>query len=115
MIKVEESIFILSIHYSLHYEPETFYAIDEITSTEDQATKVRFLKGQKVTRLETQEKLITLESGLQVAYEKLLLATGGNPKTLPFVATLPENVASRIMTYRTVRYERVRKMIKECL
>ena len=53
--------------------PERFY----------ERNKVELVLGQAVTALDLTTRQITLADGRQIAFEKLLLATGGRPRRLP--------------------------------
>ena len=60
--------------------------------------------GRKVTELDPQEKRIRDEEGDEYGYEKLLLATGGTPRKLPFGK-------ERILYFRTLNdYHELRKL-----
>jgi len=47
------------------------------------AQGIELLTGRKVVTLDTQKKLVTLEGGETIGFDKALLATGGNPRKLP--------------------------------
>ena len=59
---------------------------------------VEALTGKKVTALSLNEKTIQLESGEKVAYEKLLLATGGKP----FVPKMEGSDKDGVFTFTTI-------------
>ena len=44
---------------------------------------IELLTGRKVVSLDTQKKLVTLEGGETIGFDKALLATGGDPRKLP--------------------------------
>jgi programmed cell death 8 (apoptosis-inducing factor) len=64
--------------------------------------KVRFLGGVKVKSLDPETSVLTLDNGQLIEYKQILLATGGTPKKLPIVKTLPEEAQKRILTFRSV-------------
>lgn len=64
--------------------------------------KPKYLKGTKATKLNVEEQLLELNDGTQVHYDKILLATGGTPKSLTAVEKLPKDVRSHVTTYRSV-------------
>lgn len=45
--------------------------------------KINFLKGKKVTRLDTAKRIAELDDGQKISWQKLLLATGGRPIVPP--------------------------------
>jgi NADPH-dependent 2,4-dienoyl-CoA reductase/sulfur reductase-like enzyme/nitrite reductase/ring-hydroxylating ferredoxin subunit len=46
------------------------------------AQGIELLTGRKIVSLDTQNKIVTLEGGESIAFNKALLATGGNPRKL---------------------------------
>jgi NAD(P)H-nitrite reductase large subunit len=59
---------------------------------------VEAFTGEKVTALNLAEKTVQLESGEKVAYEKLLLATGGKP----FVPKMEDSDKDGVFTFTTI-------------
>jgi NADPH-dependent 2,4-dienoyl-CoA reductase/sulfur reductase-like enzyme/nitrite reductase/ring-hydroxylating ferredoxin subunit len=47
------------------------------------AQGIELLTGRKITSLDTQKKIVTLEGGESIQFDKALLSTGGNPRKLP--------------------------------
>ena len=71
------------------------------------AKNAELLLGQKATSIRKDNKVVEIEDGREFGYEKLLLATGGKVRTLPFGG---EN----ILYYRTVEdYERLHQMANQ--
>lgn len=60
-------------------------------------------KTQQVTKLDVRNKYLELDDGRVVSYDKVLIATGGRPKSLPVFDTADAAVKSRVALYRTVR------------
>ena len=54
--------------------------------------------GDKATRIDTNRKVVTTESGLEVNYDKIILATG----SFPFVPPVPGHQRDNIFVYRTI-------------
>jgi programmed cell death 8 (apoptosis-inducing factor) len=52
-----------------------------------------------VTDMDADNGAILLAGGTVVEYEKVLLATGGNPRKLP---NIPRELTDRVTAYRTV-------------
>ncbi|KAF9186983.1 Apoptosis-inducing factor 1, mitochondrial, partial [Haplosporangium sp. Z 27] len=71
-------------------------ALDKIESAE---SGVKLLTGTTVSDLNVSEQTITLSSGKTLKYGKVLLATGGVPKTLPVLKGAGED---KVTTFRSV-------------
>jgi NAD(P)H-nitrite reductase large subunit len=54
--------------------------------------KIEFLGGKKATQLNTAQKIITLNTGEQIQYEKLLLAIGGYARQWPIAGADKEGI-----------------------
>lgn len=73
--------------------------------TKDKGAQV--FKGRPIVKIDPENKQVTDEAGKAYGYEKLLLATGGTPRTLPFGG-------DRILYFRTVEdYRRLRELSKQ--
>ena len=55
-----------------------------------------------VERLNPEEKKVVLSNGAEIAYEKCLIAVGGQPRSLPVFDNAPESVQSKITKFRSV-------------
>ncbi|KAK5578756.1 hypothetical protein RB653_008429 [Dictyostelium firmibasis] len=73
---------------NLLYEPESIYGNDVL----------QFIRTKKVVDLHIDEKLVLLNDGKLIRYDKCLIATGGEPRQLKFTSTNDK----KISTYRTV-------------
>ncbi|XP_032223034.2 apoptosis-inducing factor 1, mitochondrial [Nematostella vectensis] len=86
---------------SILFEPDTFYCSpQELPNKEEGA--VAFLKGRKVVSVNPKDKKIQLEDGTLVGYDKLLLATGGAPKSLPIFEKSSNNIKKKVTLFRKV-------------
>lgn len=83
---------------SLFYEKDSYYTTLESTGT----SGVVLLRGRRATKLNVEDQYIVLDNGQKVHYKKVLLATGGTPRQLPLVKSLPVETRERISTYRSV-------------
>ncbi|KAG0364935.1 apoptosis-inducing factor, mitochondrion-associated, C-term-domain-containing protein [Gamsiella multidivaricata] len=82
-------------------------ALDEIESAE---SGVKLLTGVTVSDLNVAEQTITLNSGKSLKYGKVLLATGGTPKTLPILKDAGED---KVTTYRSVEdFKKLHTLVK---
>ena len=59
----------------------------------------------QVVALDTKNSAISLDGGHVITYDKCLLATGGQPKTLPLFDKAPDTVKKHVSVYRKVRGE----------
>jgi len=53
---------------------------------------IEVLRGRRVARVDAKAKTVSFEGGEQLAYDALLVATGGEPRTLPIAGSGLENV-----------------------
>lgn len=63
----------------------------------NKSDNITYLKGSEASLLNVQDQIVTLKDGRRVKYEKLLIATGGNPRVLPG----QEDYSDQIKTFRT--------------
>ena len=71
---------------SVFFEPPAFYTdYARLNEGEDDGGRggIAVLTGRRVTRIDADKQVATLDNGRKVKYEKCLLATGGKPKSLP--------------------------------
>ncbi len=66
----------------MKYRPDSFYEENHVTAK----------LGETVTKLDPEKKTVTLKSGEEIPYEKLLVATGSTPFVPPMegLDTVPE-------------------------
>ena len=85
---------------------DTYEIMDvrNLQALNEPSEKVRFLGSIKVKSLDPESSILTLENGQRIEYKQILLATGGTPKKLPFVKSLPENAQKRVLTFRSVSH-----------
>jgi programmed cell death 8 (apoptosis-inducing factor) len=89
---------------SIFYQPEESYNVVDIKNIESTLSKndhssVYFLKNCTVSKIDADKKLLTI-GNKKIRYSKVLIATGGSPKTLPF--EISENIKKNLMTFRTL-------------
>lgn len=56
----------------------------------------------QVVAMDTKKKEISLDDGHVISYDKCLLATGGQPKTLPLFENASDHVKKHVSQYREV-------------
>ncbi|GJJ78348.1 apoptosis-inducing factor 1 [Entomortierella parvispora] len=91
---------------------ETIETIDQdaLDKIESAQSGVRVLTGVTVEDLNVSEQSITLNSGKVLKYGKVLLATGGVPKTLP---VLQGAGADKVTTFRSVEdFKKLHSLVK---
>ncbi|KAL2913855.1 hypothetical protein HK105_206589 [Polyrhizophydium stewartii] len=89
----------------LFYLPKEAFNImtpDQIKLLGTNPTKVQYLANAKVVKLNPEDQTVTLANGSRIQYARVLIATGGTPKTLPAFETLSPEAKSRVMTYRGI-------------
>ena len=55
-----------------------------------------------VDKLEPNEKKVVLKNGAEIKYDKVLIAVGGQPKSLPVFDQAEEAVQSKVTKFRSV-------------
>lgn len=81
-------------------DKDTLEMVDPSTLLASSDVRAKIITGCAVQKLDVDRKVIHLENGHRLAYGKVLIATGGTPKTLPLVKDLPEDIRSKVTTYR---------------
>ncbi|CAH8641796.1 unnamed protein product [Heterobilharzia americana] len=80
-------------HSWLYYEPDSFFLKPEDLNSV-QYGGVALLRGDPVVRLDPDSRRIFLASGLQITYDRCLLATGGSPRRLKDFETCSQTGAN---------------------
>jgi len=57
---------------------------------------------EQATKLDPMSKKLTLDSGVEISYDKCLLATGGKPRNLPLFSEAPPSVQENVSLYRSI-------------
>ncbi|KTR51618.1 NAD(P)/FAD-dependent oxidoreductase [Curtobacterium oceanosedimentum] len=85
-------------------DPE--FSWDEKVDLHTEETGATFVLGTKVTAIDRRAKTVTADDGQTHGYERLLLATGGKPRSLPGLSP-----SSRVLDYRSAdHYRRLREL-----
>jgi len=94
---------------SVFFEPAEFYCPPrDLPARENGGVAV--LTGRRVVQLDVVKRRAYLDDGTEVTYDKCLLATGGKPRSLPALETVP---AEKVTLFRTVDdYRRLDEAVK---
>ena len=66
----------------------------------------------QATKLNPSEKKVTLDSGVEISFDKCLLATGGKPKNLPIFREAPADLQGKISLYRGITdYQKLNNIV----
>ncbi|XP_078045041.1 apoptosis inducing factor isoform X2 [Augochlora pura] len=85
---------------SIYYEPNEFYTnVDHLVESDKGG--VAIAAGWKVTKIDVQNKTVTLDDGYEIKYDKCLIATGASPKQLPVFESIEDELQDKIITFRT--------------
>ncbi|KZC15042.1 Putative apoptosis-inducing factor 1, mitochondrial [Dufourea novaeangliae] len=85
---------------SIFYEPAEFYSqVNNLVESDKGGVAVA--TGWKVTKIDVQNKTVTLDDGYELKYEKCLIATGASPKNLPVFESIDDELKDKIITFRT--------------
>jgi len=86
---------------SLKFEPPSFYTPAEELG-ESPKGGVSVLTGKRVVKVEAESQTATLADGSQIGFGKCLIATGGKPKSLPQLESLPEDLKDHVTLFRRI-------------
>ncbi|KAK0162520.1 hypothetical protein PV327_006293 [Microctonus hyperodae] len=85
---------------SLYYEPKEFYiGVENLSSTDRGGVAVA--SGWKVKKIDAFNKIVTLNDGYEIKYNKCLIATGASPKNHPIFDNANDDVKSKIILFRS--------------
>lgn len=90
-------------------------AVEYAYKTQPQG-KVSIIRGKRVSFLDVDEKRLTLSDSSSLHYDKLLLATGGSPKSPGYIsaALASPDLAENVSVFRTLEdYKRLQQGLKE--
>jgi nitrite reductase (NADH) large subunit len=76
------------VEADIYYRPDDFY----------EARGVKLLLGEKAVRIDVEKKRVVLESGKEVSFGRLLIATGG----IPFIPPIKGGEGSGVYTFTTL-------------
>lgn len=75
-----------------------------------ETSKIKLLLNKSVSKLNVEDHTVTLNDGSVIYYNKVLLATGGQPKQLPATESDDKNVT----TFRNIRdFQKLEKIAKD--
>ncbi|CAF3413887.1 unnamed protein product [Rotaria sp. Silwood1] len=86
---------------SLYFFDNEFYT-DVKTLNEQENGGVAIVLGRKVTQLDLKNSVAKLDNGWEISFEKCLIATGGQPKTMKVFQTTSNRLKNKITLYRGV-------------
>ncbi|KJE94219.1 programmed cell death protein 8 [Capsaspora owczarzaki ATCC 30864] len=85
---------------ALHYREPAFYVAPEVLLEQTKGATALIL-GQQVTHLDVYRRFVLLADGRKIAFDKVLLATGGQPKNLPIFAN-DASFAGNVTLFRKI-------------
>ncbi|XP_050434721.1 apoptosis-inducing factor 1, mitochondrial isoform X2 [Adelges cooleyi] len=86
---------------SLFYEPEPFYTpVEELNTAKNGG--ISLARGWEVKSIDASNKMVTLQDGKQIKYQKCLIATGSVPKTLKIYDDAPQEVKNKFSVFRSI-------------
>ncbi|KAK7073141.1 Apoptosis-inducing factor 1, mitochondrial [Halocaridina rubra] len=98
---------------SIFFEHEEYYTpLNELSSRENGG--IAILKGRKVVKIDVHKKRVFMDDGSEVSYDKCLIATGGQPKSLPVLDRAGSEVLQHVTLFRTIAdYKSLHSVVKE--
>jgi len=86
---------------SLYFEPSSFYTpVSDLMDSPKGG--ISLLTGRKVIRIDPKAQVAYLSDGTEIGYEKCLIATGGKPKSLAQVDSLPADLKEHVTLFRKI-------------
>jgi len=86
---------------SLFYEPEPFYTpVEELTTSKNGG--ISLARGWKVKSINVSKKIVKLNDGKEISYDKCLIATGSVPKTLKLYDDASEELKNKFSVFRSI-------------
>ena len=96
---------------SVFFEDDTFYTKPQLLPTKEEGGTA-VLTGHRVIEVNPIDHTVQLKHGQTIKYEKLLIATGGHPKSLPIFENVDDTLNSKVTLFRTVAdYRKLDKLI----
>ncbi|KAI7858497.1 apoptosis-inducing factor, mitochondrion-associated, C-term-domain-containing protein [Circinella umbellata] len=83
---------------TIYQDVSQYEVIEDASGSDLQTNKIKLLLNKQVTKLNVEDHTVTLADGSVIYYNKVLLATGGEPKKLPGQS----EKSDKITTFRTV-------------
>ncbi|XP_072532554.1 apoptosis-inducing factor 1, mitochondrial isoform X2 [Salminus brasiliensis] len=98
---------------SIYFQPPTFYVSPtELESVENGGVAV--LTGKKVVHMDVRGNKVKLSDGLEISYEKCLIATGGIPRNLQVIERAGDEVMKRTTLFRKIEdFKALEKVSRE--
>ncbi|XP_070615939.1 apoptosis-inducing factor 1, mitochondrial [Erythrolamprus reginae] len=86
---------------SVYFQPPSFYISPrDLMFVENGGIAV--LNGRKVVHMDVRGNTAKLDNGLEIGYDKCLIATGGSPRNLPILERGDQEVAKRLTLFRKI-------------
>ncbi|XP_032083701.1 apoptosis-inducing factor 1, mitochondrial [Thamnophis elegans] len=86
---------------SVYFQPPSFYVSPrDLMFVENGGIAV--LSGRKVVHMDVRGNTVKLDNGLQIGYDKCLIATGGAPRNLPVLERGGQEVKKRLTLFRKI-------------
>ncbi|KAJ3589931.1 hypothetical protein NHX12_010771 [Muraenolepis orangiensis] len=86
---------------SIYFQPPSFYTSPEELAVAENGG-VAVLTGKKVVHMDVRGNKVQLDDGVEISYDKCLIATGGVPRNLQVIERAGEEVMKRTTLFRKV-------------
>ncbi len=95
-------------------ETKDFQIVDLADPSDWNPSAAKLALNARVSNLDVESQVLTLETGEKIKYSKLLLATGGTPRKLQLISGLPSAVQSHFSTFRTINdFKRLESLVAQ--
>lgn len=98
---------------SLFFLEDEFYVAPKYLNQQENGG-VAVVTGKRVTEVDIQNRLVKLDNGWEVAYDKCLIATGGRPRNLPVFQKNWEQFKEKVTLFRNIEdFKRLQEVAKQ--
>lgn len=98
------------LNSTIYKDVSEYELIKDASGSDIETNKIKLLLNKSVSKLNVEDHTVTLNDGSVIYYNKVLLATGGQPKQLPATASDNKNVT----TFRNIRdFQKLDKIAKD--
>ncbi|KAI8638177.1 apoptosis-inducing factor, mitochondrion-associated, C-term-domain-containing protein [Parasitella parasitica] len=95
---------------TIYKDVSEYELIEDASGSDIETNKIKLLLNKSVSKLNVEDHTVTLDDGSVIYYNKVLLATGGQPKKLP---TQTEE-SDHVTTFRDIRdFQKLDKIAKD--
>lgn len=97
---------------SVFFEDDTYYVKPQLLPVQDNGG-IAVMTGHRVTKVDPAAHKLQLKHGQEIQYDKLLIATGGQPKSIELFEKSSDDLKNNITLFRTVAdYRKLDRLVR---